>query len=68
MRPRWWLHCAAAIWVARRSMSSSKRLKSGAMFADCPNLILTPHIAGVSLESNERVSDLIARKVLEVLA
>ena len=43
-------------------------LKSGAMFADCPNLVLTPHIAGVSLESNERVSDLIARKVLEVLA
>ena len=41
-------------------------LKSGAMFADCPNL--APHIAGVSLESNERVSDLIARKVLEVLA
>lgn len=43
-------------------------LKSGAMFADCPNLVLTPHIAGVSLESNERVSDLIARKVLEVFA
>lgn len=43
-------------------------LKSGAMFADCPNLILTPHIAGVSLESNERVSELIARKVLEVFA
>jgi len=43
-------------------------LKSGASFADCPNLILTPHIAGVSLESNERVSELIARKVLEVLA
>ncbi len=42
-------------------------LKSGQLFADCPNLILTPHIAGVSLESNERVSDLIARKVLEVL-
>jgi len=43
-------------------------LKSGQLFADCPNLILTPHIAGVSLESNERVSELIARKVLEVLA
>ena len=43
-------------------------LKSGAMFADCPNLVLTPHIAGVSLESNERVSELIARKVLEVFA
>jgi (S)-sulfolactate dehydrogenase len=37
-------------------------------FKDCPNLILTPHIAGVSLESNERVSFMIAQKVIEVLA
>jgi len=37
---------------------------SGAVFADCPNLILTPHIAGVTLESNIRVSNLIADKVL----
>ncbi len=36
-------------------------------FADCPNLLLTPHIAGVSAESNERVSFLIADKVLEAL-
>jgi (S)-sulfolactate dehydrogenase len=36
-------------------------------FVGCPNLILTPHVAGVTLESNERVSFLIARKVLEVL-
>ena len=36
-------------------------------FADCPNLLLTPHIAGVSAESNERVSSLIADKVLEAL-
>jgi (S)-sulfolactate dehydrogenase len=28
----------------------------GAVFADCPNLILTPHIAGVTVESNVRVS------------
>ena len=34
---------------------------------DCPNLLLTPHISGVSAESNERVSFLIAEKVLEVL-
>ena len=34
---------------------------------DCPNLLLTPHISGVSLESNERVSFLIADKVLEAL-
>lgn len=34
---------------------------------DCPNLILTPHVSGVSAESNERVSFLIAERVLEAL-
>ena len=38
------------------------------VFQDCPNLVLTPHIAGVSAESNERVSFLIAQRVLEELA
>jgi (S)-sulfolactate dehydrogenase len=37
-------------------------------FMSCPNLLLTPHIAGLSAESNERVSFLIADKVLEALA
>lgn len=37
-------------------------------FDGCPRLLLTPHIAGVSLESNERVSSLIADRVLEALA
>ena len=37
-------------------------------FQGCPNLVLTPHIAGVSTESNERVSFLIAQKLLEALA
>jgi phosphoglycerate dehydrogenase-like enzyme len=36
-------------------------------FAGCPNLLLTPHIAGVSAEANERVSLLIAERVLEAL-
>lgn len=36
-------------------------------FHDCPNLILTPHVAGVTRESNERVSQLIANRVLEAL-
>ena len=40
---------------------------ASAHFADCPNLLLTPHIAGVSAESNERVSFLIAEKVLGAL-
>ncbi len=40
----------------------------GAVFAGCPNLILTPHIAGVTQESNQRVSDLIATRILDHLA
>ncbi|EFF73220.1 4-phosphoerythronate dehydrogenase [Achromobacter piechaudii ATCC 43553] len=37
-------------------------------FRDCPNLILTPHTAGLTMESNQRVSSLVAEKVLEALA
>ena len=37
-------------------------------FADCPNLLLTPHIAGVTAEANERVSFLIADKMMKALA
>ena len=40
-------------------------LPASAVFAGCPNLLLTPHIAGVSAESNERVSFMIAEKVLQ---
>jgi (S)-sulfolactate dehydrogenase len=37
-------------------------------FEGCPHLILTPHIAGLTAEANERVSGLIAERVLEALA
>ena len=37
-------------------------------WVDCPNLILTPHVGGVTVQSNERVSGLIADKVLQALA
>ena len=43
-------------------------LPAAAHFQGCPNLVLTPHIAGVTAEANERVSLLIAHKVLEALA
>ncbi|NKI95275.1 hydroxyacid dehydrogenase [Rhizobacter sp. SG703] len=43
-------------------------LPAGGPLAGCPNLLLTPHIAGVTAEANERVSSLIATKVLEALA
>jgi (S)-sulfolactate dehydrogenase len=40
---------------------------AGRLFQNLPNLILTPHIAGVTEESNVRVSAVTARAVLEVL-
>lgn len=43
-------------------------LTESAHFIDCPNLILTPHIGGLTAESNERVSGLVADKVLEALS
>lgn len=41
--------------------------KVGQKFAGLENLVLTPHIAGVTAESNVRVSALTAKKVLEHL-
>lgn len=38
------------------------------MFAGCPNLILTPHVAGLTVESNLRVSRLVAEKIRDHLA
>ena len=46
---------------------ATEPLPASPHFDGCPNLILTPHVAGVSAESNERVSFLIADKVLEAL-
>lgn len=42
--------------------------EAGAKFAGLKNFIATPHIAGVTAESNVRVSHLIADRVLEKLA
>lgn len=42
--------------------------EAGKLFQGIDNLILTPHIAGVTRESNSRVSALIAKKVREHLA
>jgi (S)-sulfolactate dehydrogenase len=41
--------------------------EAGEKFRGVENLVLTPHIAGVTGESNERVSHLIADKVLDAL-
>jgi (S)-sulfolactate dehydrogenase len=43
-------------------------LPAGSPLAGCPSLILTPHIAGVTRESNARVSAMIAEQVAAFLA
>ena len=43
-------------------------LPAGSPLADAPNLILTPHIAGVTSESNTRVSSMIAERVAASLS
>ena len=47
---------------------ASEPLPASDVFAGCPNLILTPHIAGVSFEANVRVSSMIADAVIRALA
>lgn len=42
-------------------------LKAGSPLTGAPNLILTPHIAGVTVESNVRVSSVTAANVRKVL-
>jgi (S)-sulfolactate dehydrogenase len=42
-------------------------LAAGSPLAGCPHLLLTPHIAGVTLESNVRVSQMIAENVAAAL-
>jgi (S)-sulfolactate dehydrogenase len=46
---------------------ASEPLPAGSPLAGCPRVILTPHIAGVTRESNARVSSLIAEKVAAAL-
>jgi (S)-sulfolactate dehydrogenase len=40
----------------------------GAVFAGCPNLVLTPHVAGITVESNARVSWVTVENVRKHLA
>jgi len=45
----------------------SEPLPSDNPWVGCPNTVLTPHIAGVSTEANERVSAMIAASVRQAL-
>ena len=42
--------------------------EAAARFVDCPNLVLTPHVAGVTAEGNVRVSRVTIENVLRALS
>ena len=46
---------------------ATEPLPASDVFTGCPNLILTPHIAGVTFEANARVSLMIADAVIKAL-
>jgi (S)-sulfolactate dehydrogenase len=55
----------AALDVFAREPLTKERAQ---VFAGCRNLILTPHIAGLTVESNVRVSRMVAEKIRDHLA
>ncbi|MDQ6683719.1 MAG: hydroxyacid dehydrogenase [Pseudomonadota bacterium] len=59
---------AGRIAGAALDVFANEPLAAGSPLAGAPNLLLTPHVAGVTVESNERVSSLIAERVAAALA
>ena len=58
---------AGRIAGAALDVFETEPLKAGSALAGAPNLILTPHVAGVTHESNVRVSNVTAANVRRVL-
>ena len=59
--------CAGRLRGAALDVFEQEPLPAGSALADAPNLILTPHIAGLTQEANTRVSDMVAAGVTMAL-
>jgi (S)-sulfolactate dehydrogenase len=53
---------------AAMDVFAQEPLGAGSALENAPNLLLSPHIAGVTEESETRVCELIAKRVVEALA
>ncbi len=58
---------AGKLGGAALDVFDAEPLPAGSPLAGCPNLLLTPHVAGVTRESNVRVSSMIAAAVTAAL-
>ncbi len=58
---------SGALGGAALDVFEQEPLKADSPLVGVPNLVLTPHVAGLSIEANGRVSTLIAEKVAEAL-
>ena len=58
---------AGALGGAAFDVFELEPLPAASPWVGCPNLVLTPHVAGVTAESNQRVSTLIAAEVHRAL-
>jgi (S)-sulfolactate dehydrogenase len=58
---------SGALGGAAIDVFTNEPLPASTVFDGCPNLVLTPHIAGVTAEANVRVSSMIAAAVIAEL-